>query len=90
MASQIITPRRGNVNAGRGWYTRSVMDDRREGLRQFIRRPVMGLILLACIAGGALIGFWIEPVVGWLCVGVFAAGLVVRLVRWIAARRKAD
>ncbi|HUT98400.1 MAG TPA: hypothetical protein VM054_04910 [bacterium] len=66
------------------------MADRREGLRQFIRHPVMGLVLLACIAGGAAVGFWIEPVVGWLCVGVFAAGLLVRLVRWITARRRAD
>jgi len=66
------------------------MADRRDGFGKFLRNPVMGLVLLACIAGGTLVGFWIEPVVGWLCVGVFAAGLVVRLVRWIAARRDAD
>jgi predicted Kef-type K+ transport protein len=66
------------------------MTDRREGLRQFIRHPVMGLILLACIAGGIFVGFWIEPIVGWLCVGVLAAGLAVRLVRWMAARREKD
>ncbi len=77
-----------STRAGGG--TLVVMDDRREGLRQFIRRPVMGLILLACIAGGIFVGFWIEPVVGWLCVGVIAAGLVVRLIRWILVRRRAD
>ncbi|MCX7021253.1 MAG: hypothetical protein NTW26_03060 [bacterium] len=66
------------------------MSDQREGISQFTRHPVMGLVLVACIAGGTFIGFWIEPVVGWLCVGVFAAGLVVRLVLWITARRGAD
>jgi hypothetical protein len=63
------------------------MDDRREGLRQFARNPVMGLILLACIAGGTAVGFWIEPVVGWLCVGVFAVAVVVRLARCLAKKR---
>jgi hypothetical protein len=63
------------------------MADRREGLRQFVRNPVMGLVLLVCIAGATAVGFWIEPVVGWLCVGVFAAALVVRLVRRLAKRR---
>jgi|GEM_PF-2702360 len=75
-----------STRAGGG--TLGVMDDRREGLRQFIRRPVMGLILLACIAGGTLVGFWIEPIVGWLCVGVFAAGLLVRLIRCLLKRRE--
>jgi hypothetical protein len=66
------------------------MDDRREGFRQFIRHPLMGLILLTCIAGVTFVGFWLEPVVGWLCVGVFAAGLLVRLIRWLVAHRKSD
>jgi predicted Kef-type K+ transport protein len=63
------------------------MADRRDSFKKFLRNPVMGLVLLACIAGGAAVGFWIEPVVGWLCVGVFAAGLVVRLVRFMVKRR---
>lgn len=66
------------------------MTDRREGFTELIRNPVIGLILLACIAGGAAIGFWIEPVVGWLCVGVFAAGVIIRLIRLLARRRRPD
>ena len=66
------------------------MTDRREGFTELIRNPVMGLILLACIAGGTAIGFWIEPVVGWLCVGVFAAGVIIRLIRLLVRRRRPD
>ena len=54
------------------------------------RNPLMGLILLVCIAGGAAIGFWIEPVVGWLCVGVFAVAVLVRLIRRFGQRRRSD
>jgi len=66
------------------------MAERGEGFRQLVRNPLMGLILLACIAGGTAVLFWIKPVMGWICVGLFTAALLVRLVRWIAARRKSD
>ncbi len=66
------------------------MTDRREGFTELIRNPLMGLILLVCIAGGTAIGFWIEPVVGWLCVGVFAAGVIIRLIRLLVRRRRPD
>lgn len=54
------------------------------------RNPLMGLILLVCIAGGTAIGFWIEPVVGWVCLGVFAAALVVRFIRRLIKQRRSD
>ncbi len=66
------------------------MADRRKGFTEFARNPLMGFVLLACIAGGTLVGFWIEPVVGWLCLGVFAAALLVRLVRRLVTRRRSD
>ncbi len=66
------------------------MTDRREGFSALLRNPIMGLILLVCIAGGTAIGFWIEPVVGWLCLGVFIAGVLFRLIRHLVRRRSTD
>lgn len=66
------------------------MVDRRKGFKEFVRNPLMGFVLLVCIAGGTAIGFWIEPVVGWLCLGVFVAGVLFRLIRHLVRRRGTD